>query len=108
MRRIDVLAIGLGAFLAGGLIYLAFGWLGFDSVNAGIWSQVLLVVGLLGWLTTYLVRALTQKMTYNQQLKDYEEAVLQKRWEELSPEERERLQQEVEQARQSNQDADPA
>jgi len=35
-------------------------------------------------------------MTYNQQLKDYEDAVLQKRLEEMSPEELEKLQAEVE------------
>ena len=36
-------------------------------------------------------------MTYNQQLKDYEDAVLQKRLEEMTPEELEKLQQEIEQ-----------
>jgi hypothetical protein len=35
-------------------------------------------------------------MTYNQQLKDYEEAVLQKRLEEMSPEELAKLQDEIE------------
>lgn len=35
-------------------------------------------------------------MTYNQQLKDYEDAVLQKRLEEMTPEELEKLQQEIE------------
>jgi hypothetical protein len=35
-------------------------------------------------------------MTYNQQLKDYEEAVLQKRLEELTPEELAKLQAEIE------------
>jgi hypothetical protein len=38
-------------------------------------------------------------MTYHQQIKDYEEAMIQKRWESLSPEEREKLQAEVEQER---------
>jgi hypothetical protein len=36
-------------------------------------------------------------MTYNQQLKDYADAVLQKRLEELTPEELEQLQAEIEQ-----------
>ena len=43
-------------------------------------------------------------MTYNQQLEDYEEAVLQKRLEEMSPEELAQIQAEVEQARQAQAD----
>lgn len=96
MRRIDVVYIGIGLFAAGGLLYLALNQLGFDSIDAGIWSQVLLVVGLLVWVLTYLVRAFSKKMTYNQQLQDYEDAVLQKRLDEMSPEELAQLQAEVE------------
>jgi hypothetical protein len=36
-------------------------------------------------------------MTYNQQLKDYEDAVLQKRLDELTPDELDKLQAEIEQ-----------
>lgn len=96
MRRIDVIYIGIGVFAAGGGIYLLLERFGLDPTNAGIWSQVLLVGGLLAWVVTYLTRALTQNMTYNQQLKDYEDAVLQKRLEEMTPEELEQLQAEVE------------
>ncbi len=97
MRRIDVIGIGLGVFAAGGLAYLVLQVAGLDSVQAGIWSQVLLIGGLIGWLLTYLFRAGTKQMTYNQQLKDYEEAVLQKRLEELTPEELAKMQTEIEQ-----------
>ena len=97
MRRIDVITIGLGVFVAGGLAYGLLQVFGFDSLTAGIWSQAILVTGLVGWLLTYLLRALTQNMTYNQQLKDYQDAVLQKRLEELTPEELARLQAEIEQ-----------
>lgn len=97
MRRIDVVTIGLGLFLAGGLAYGLLQVLGFDSLTAGVWSQAILVTGLIGWLLTYLLRALTQTMTYNQQVKDYQEAVLQKRFEELTPEELAQLQAEIEQ-----------
>ncbi|HEY9811565.1 MAG TPA: DUF3007 family protein [Halomicronema sp.] len=96
MRRIDVIGIGLGIFVAGGLAYLVLQAAGLDSMDAGIWSQLLLVVVLIGWLLSYLFRAVTQNMTYNQQLKDYEDAVFQKRLEELSPEELAQLQAEVE------------
>ncbi|XPM60752.1 MAG: DUF3007 family protein [Leptolyngbya sp. IPPAS B-1204] len=96
MRRIDVIYIGLAVFLAGGGIYLLLERLGLDSINAGIWSQVLLVGGLMVWVITYLTHVLTKRMTYNQQLKDYEDAVLQKRLEEMTPEELEKLQAEIE------------
>lgn len=97
MRRIDIIAIGLGMFAGGGLIYLLLQALGLNTLDAGIWSQVILVCGLVGWVMSYLLRAVTQKMTYNQQLQDYEEAVLQKRLEELTPEELEKIQAEIEQ-----------
>lgn len=97
MRRIDVIGIGIGLFLGGGILYLLLQSSGLDSANAGIWSQFILVCGLLGWLTTYLWRVFTQNMTLNQQVKQYEDAVLQKRLEELTPEELAQLQAEIEQ-----------
>ncbi len=54
-----------------------------------------MVLALVGWVATYLYRALTKKMTYIQQLKDYESAVIEKRYAELSPEALEKLQAEV-------------
>ncbi|NJL52264.1 MAG: DUF3007 family protein [Hydrococcus sp. SU_1_0] len=101
MRRIDALGIGLGVFVAAGLVYLALQLLGLDGINAGIWTQTALVVLLIGWSLTYLLRVGSKNMTYNQQLKDYEEAVMQKRLEEMSPEELAQLQQEIEQEKKS-------
>ncbi|MBW4683088.1 MAG: DUF3007 family protein [Microcoleus vaginatus WJT46-NPBG5] len=97
MRRIDIIGIGFGIFAAGGLAYLILQAAGFNSLEAGIWSQVFLVGGLIGWLLTYLFRALTKNLTYNQQVKDYEDAVLQKRLEEMTPEELAQIQAEIEQ-----------
>lgn len=91
MRRIDVLLIGLGIFGAGGIFYLLFKSFGFDPQQAGIWSQVFLISAVIIWITTYIVRVLSHKMTYHQQLKDYEEAVIQKRYEEMTAEELEQL-----------------
>ena len=102
MRRIDVIGIGIGVFAAGGLAYLLLQVAGLDSLDAGIWSQLLLVGGLVGWLLTYLFRVGTKKMTYNQQVKDYKEAVLQKRLEEMTPEELVKMQAEIEQERLSD------
>jgi hypothetical protein len=97
MRRIDAIGITVGVFAAGGLIYLLLQVAGLDSLKAGIWTQAVLVGGLIGWLLTYLFRVGTKNMTYNQQVKDYEEAVLQKRLEEMTPEELAKLQAEIEQ-----------
>ncbi len=96
MRRIDVITISLGIFTAGGVIYLIFQAVGFDGLSAGVWSQALLVIGLVGWTLSYLFRVANKDMTYNQQIKDYEDAVLQKRLEEMTPEELEKLQKEIE------------
>jgi hypothetical protein len=96
MRRIDVIGIGVGVFATSGLVYGLFQVVGFDAANAGIWTQVLLVGGLVGWLLTYIGRAVTGSMTYHQQRQDYEEAILQKRLAELTPEELATLQAEIE------------
>lgn len=100
MRRIDAIAITFGVFLVGGALYLLFQAIGLDSTNAGIWSQVVFLLGLLGWVSTYLYRAATKKMSYVQQLKDYEEAVMQKRLDEMTPEALAQFQAEVEAAKQ--------
>ena len=101
MRRIDAIGIAIGVFAAGGIIYIFLQVAGLDSQKAGIWSQALLVGGLVGWLLTYLFRVGTKNMTYNQQVKDYKEAILQKRLEALTPEELAQLQAEVEQEKRS-------
>ena len=64
--------------------------------NAGIWSQLILVAIVIAWTGSYIFRVATKQMTYTQQLKDYEDAVLQKRLEELTPEELAKLQAEIE------------
>lgn len=99
MRKIDAIGIGLGVFAVGGLAYIIFQVAGLDSLEAGIWSQVLLVGGLIGWVATYAYRAMGKNMTYHQQRKDYEEAYLQKRLDELTPEELAKLQAEIEEER---------
>lgn len=95
MRKIDVLGIGVGVFVAGGLIYVVLQVAGLDSIDAGIWSQLLLVGGLIGWVATYITRAASNKMTYKQQREEYEDAYFKKRLDELPPEEIERIQAEI-------------
>jgi hypothetical protein len=96
MRRIDVLGIGIGVFAIGGVLYVGLRFAGLDNLSAGIWSQVLFLGGILGWVATYLTRVVGGNMTYNQQLQDYEDAVLQKRLDEMSPEELATLQAKLE------------
>lgn len=91
MRRIDAILIALGFFAVGGIMYVSFQVLGVDTAHAGIWSQVILVLGLLGWVSTYVFRVFTNDMTYHKQVKDYEDAFFQKQLEKLSPEEVEKL-----------------
>ncbi|PAX48284.1 DUF3007 family protein [Brunnivagina elsteri] len=100
MRRIDALGIVLGVFVAGGLFYVIFQQVGLDAQSAGIWTQALLVAVLVGWLLTYLSRAVNNKMTYHEQRDRYENAYFTKRLEELTPEELERIQAEIEQDKQ--------
>lgn len=101
MRRIDAIGIGFGVFVAGGIVYLGLQLVGLDGQKAGIWSQVLLVSGLLGWLATYVFRAVGKNMTYHQQREDYEQAFFQKRLDELTPEELAKIQAEIEEEKQS-------
>ena len=96
MRRIDAIGITLGLFIAGGLAYIVLKVAGLNNFGAGIWSQILLVGGLVGWVLTYGLRVTGNKMTYHQQRRAYEEAYLQKKFEELSPEELEKIQAEIE------------
>lgn len=96
MRRIDAIGIGIGVFATGGLAYIFLQIVGLNSLEAGIWSQLLLVGGLVGWLVTYLFRVVSQKMTYHQQRQEYEATYFQKRLEELTPEELTKLEAEIE------------
>jgi hypothetical protein len=91
MRRIDAILIALAVFIMGGLFYFGFQLFGLNSAKAGILSQVLLVLGLIGWVLTYLLRVFTNNMTYHQQVKDYENAFFKKQLEKMSPEEVEQL-----------------
>ncbi|MEY2983481.1 MAG: hypothetical protein RLZZ568_98 [Cyanobacteriota bacterium] len=100
MRRIDALGIGLGFFLLGGAVYAGLLAIGIESQKAGIWSQACLVGGLILWLLSYVFRVFTHDMTYHQQIKEYEEKLVETRWAQMTPEEREKLQSEIEQERQ--------
>lgn len=85
MRRIDAIAIGFGVFIAGGLIYVGLRAAGIEPQSAGVWSQVIFAAGLLGWVASYFLRVVTGNTTYKQQREDYENALLEKRLQEMTP-----------------------
>jgi hypothetical protein len=92
MRRIDALLITFAVFGVGGLAYILLQVVGLDNINAGIWSQVLLILIILGWAGSYVFRVSNHNMTYDQQRAQYEEAVLQQRLDSMTPEELAELQ----------------
>jgi hypothetical protein len=104
MRRIDVIIIGIVVFAIGGAGYFGLQFAGLDDINAGIWSQLILVAIILGWSFTYVFRVANKNMTYNQQRKEYDDAVIQKRFDDLTPEQLAKLQAEIEQERQTKKD----
>merc|ERR1719502_46017 len=58
---------------------------GLNPIEAGNYVQVIFVFLLcVAWCGSYLFRVGTKNMTYTQQLKDYEEAVMEKRLAEMS------------------------
>lgn len=96
MRRIDAIVICLGFALLGVVAYFGLQWLGLPTDKTEIWTPVILVAGLLAWLGSYGTRVVRGKMTYHQQLADYQKAVLQKKLAEMSPEAIAQLLQETE------------
>ncbi|KAJ8904796.1 hypothetical protein NDN08_001311 [Rhodosorus marinus] len=62
--------------------------LGVPDQTAGLWvTAVVMVLLILAWTGSYLFRVGTKNMTYAQQLRDYEDGVLEARYQELSDEE---------------------
>jgi DNA-directed RNA polymerase specialized sigma24 family protein len=59
------------------------------------------MAGLLGWLGSYGWRVVRGKMTYHQQLANYQKAVLQKKLAEMSPAEIAQLLQETSECKES-------
>jgi hypothetical protein len=95
--RKDVILIGAAIFAAGyGLYYgLQFGF-GMEPGIAGNYVQLIVVLGLcLGWIGSYLWRVATKNMTYVVQLRDYEDAVMARRLEEMPAAEAEAMLAEV-------------
>jgi len=71
--------------------------LGVDGVEAGKWIGVgFTFFTTVLWVSTYIFRVATKDMTYAKQLKDYENAVIAKRLEELDEDEIQALVEDIE------------
>lgn len=95
--RKDVLLIGVGVTVAGFALKYGLEFGGLAPAQAGNVVQITFVLGLmLAWAATYVFRVGNKEMTYVKQLKDYEDAVMKKRLEELPEAELEAMLAEVE------------
>ncbi|XP_030521566.2 uncharacterized protein LOC115734782 isoform X1 [Rhodamnia argentea] len=95
--RKDVLLIGVGVTVLGIGLKSGLEFAGVDPLQAGNVVQLVLVLGLtVGWISTYIFRVSNKEMTYAQQLRDYENKVMEKRIESLTEAELEALLEQVE------------
>ncbi|WOG97199.1 hypothetical protein DCAR_0416539 [Daucus carota subsp. sativus] len=75
--RKDVILIGVGVTVGGIALESGLEYLGVDPLQAGNVVQLVLVLGLtIGWISTYIFRVSNKEMTYAQQLRDYENKVM--------------------------------
>ncbi|XP_020580407.1 uncharacterized protein LOC110024655 [Phalaenopsis equestris] len=95
--RKDVILIGVGLTVIGVGLKSGLEFAGVDPLQAGNVVQLVLVLGLtVGWIFTYIFRVSNKDMTYAQQLRDYENKVMEKRLESLSEADLEALLEQVE------------
>ena len=74
LTRAKVFQIGLIVFVLGGLGYEVFQLFGFESIPAGIATQLILILIIFAWTASYLFRVFTGNMTFMEQRKRYREA----------------------------------
>ena len=98
MTRTHVFLIGAFVLLLGGLGYSAFRGLGFGEASAGIAAETVLVILVLAWTSTYLLRVVNGRMTYMEQRKRYRKVYdevskvqLQEQFDELTPEQQQAI-----------------
>ena len=103
MTRAKVIQLGLLVLLMGGLGYLGFRMFGFDAPTAGIASQGILILIVIGWTGSYFFRVFTGNMTFVEQRNRYRKAYdelttskLESSFDALSEEEQTRLMKELE------------
>lgn len=79
------------------VVYSALLSFGLDANTTGVVLSGILVIGsIILWTLSYVFRVYNKNMTYSVQLKNYEDAVIQKRFEELDDDEVAALMDEIE------------
>ena len=98
MNRAQVILVGGGVFGLGGLGYLLLKASGVEGFSTGIATSALLMLVVLVWTGSYLVRVISGRMSFIEQRRQYRQAYdaytdeqLQKRFESLSHAEQELL-----------------
>lgn len=98
MTRAQILLFGLLLLALGAAGQSIFQASGFEGFSAGIAASVVLLLVVLGWTATYLVRVVSGRMTFSEQRRRYRSAydeatdqLLQERFASLPPEEQARL-----------------
>mmetsp|Transcript_16875 Transcript_16875/g.23306 ORF Transcript_16875/g.23306 Transcript_16875/m.23306 type:complete len:186 (-) Transcript_16875:42-599(-) len=95
--RKDVILIGGGLLVAGFGSYYGMLAAGVDMILAGNIELVVFTLGMtVAWTASYVFRVAKKDMTYVKQLKDYEDAVMQKRLDEMPDAEISSLMEELE------------
>jgi hypothetical protein len=102
MTRAQAILLGLAVFAIGGGGYGLFRASGLEGFSPGIAASVVLMLVVLGWTASYLLRVVSGKMTYMEQRRRYRAAYdavtddeLQRKFDAMSPEEQQRLLAEV-------------
>ena len=102
MTRGRAILLGLLVLVLGAGGWAAFRASGLEGFSPGIAASALLMVVVVGWTSSYLLRVVTGRMTYMEQRRQYRAAYdsltdeeLQRRFDALSPEEQQRLLQEI-------------
>ena len=103
MTKIKVIQIGLFISLAGFLILKIFPLIGADEISTGTISNLILFSIIFVWVSTYILRVVSGKMTFMEQRKRYREeyekvmdAKLKKKFNNMTAEEQSNLLKELE------------
>jgi hypothetical protein len=98
MTRGQALLLGVAVFALGALGYWGFQTSGLEGFSSGIAASLVLMLLVLGWTGSYLWRVVRGEMTYMEQRRRYRTLYdahtteeLQRRFEELSPEDQKKL-----------------
>lgn len=98
MTRFQVLLIGFVVLGLGAVGYSAFTAAGFEGASAGIAAEAILIVVVIVWTASYLLRVVSGRMTFMEQRRRYRQAYdrftdaeLQARFDALSEDEQQAL-----------------